>query len=142
MFANWKEKLTAKKAKNKAFEESRHWKTNTLLQDRLQAMRGSCTMVPAEIHEAVITAVNIALQENIWTEQSEIPEDFAPGMVCIVWNEAHLPVLRAPWNVVKEDLDDVRRVNSDTFLVAQSMDRILWFDSHGRIKLYSVAAED
>ena len=142
MFANFKKRLAAKKARNKLFEESQHWKNDPLLRCCLQAMRGSCTVVPPGIHEAVICAVNIALRENIWTDQAAIPEIFGPGMVYLVWDEARLPVLEAPWNVVKENLHDVRRVHSNAFLVAQSMDRIVWYDAHGRIKLYSVAAED
>ncbi len=139
MFDNWKEKLARKKAKNKAFEESRHWKTNALLQDCLQAMRGSCTIAPPEMHEAVITAVNIALREDTWTEANEIPGDFLADSVYIVWNEAHLPVLKAPWGLVEQNLYAAQRVNSDTFLMADTMDRIVWFDGDGQIKLYSIA---
>lgn len=142
MFANWKERLAQKKAKNKFFEESQHWKTNALLRDCLQAMRGSCTIVPPEMQEAVITAANIAIREDVWTAAEEltgIPGDFFPGMVYIVWDEAHLPVLKAPWTIVEEHLYDVRCVSFDTFLVAETMDRIIWFDAHGRIMLYSIA---
>lgn len=140
MFGNWKEKLAQKKAKSKAIAESRHWKKNALLHDCLQAMRGSCTVAPMDMHEAAITAANIALQEDIWTELPElidIPEGFSET-VYIVWNEATLPVLRAPWVLVDENLNDVRAVAYETFLVAESMDRILWFDGHGRIMLYSI----
>lgn len=141
MFGNWKKKLAQKKANNKFLEESRHWKTNALLQDCLNAMRGYCTIVPPEMHEAVITATNIAIREDIWTtaeEVTSIAEDFFPGMVYILWDEAHLPVLKAPWAIVEENLHDVRRVNLDTFLMAETMDRIIWFAKDCQIKLYSV----
>lgn len=142
MFANWKEKLAEKKAKNKFFEESQRWKNNPLLQDCLQAMRGSCTVAPMDMHEAAITAANIAIREDIWTaveELGDIPADFFPGMVYIVWDEAHLPILKAPWALVSECFWDIEAVSFDTFLVAESMDRILWFDAHNQIRLYSIA---
>jgi len=142
MLAGWKERLAQKRAKNKFFEESQRWKNNPLLQDCLQAMRGSCTVVPPEMHEAVITATNIALGEDIWTpleELSDLPGDFFPEMVYIVWDEAHLPTLKAPWVLVKEYFWDIEAVSFDTFLVSETMDRILWYDAHGRIRLYSIA---
>ena len=142
MFESWKEKRAAKKAKDKAIRESQYWKTNALLQNCLQSMRGSCTLAPVEMHEAAIAAVNIALQEDTWTtlaEQSNIPEDFFDGMLYIVWDEAHLPVLKAVGKLVDENLYDVRCVNHHTFLMTETMDRIIWFDGLGRIKLYSIA---
>ena len=96
-----------------------------------------------DMHEAVETAVNIALREDIWTtlaEQSDIPEDFFDGILYIVWDEAHLPVLKAVGKLVDENLYDVRCVNHHTFLVAETLDRIIWFDGLGQIKLYSIAS--
>ena len=52
MFTSWKEKRAEKKAKDKAIRESQYWKTNELLQNCLQSMRGSCTLAPVEMHEA------------------------------------------------------------------------------------------
>ena len=143
MLRELKEKLEAKKAKAKAIAQSRQWKTNALLQDCLQAMRGSCTVLPMDLHEAVETAVNIALREDIWTtltEISDIPADFFDGILYIVWDEAHLPVLKAVGKLVDENLYDVRCVNHHTFLVTETLDRIIWFDGLGQIKLYSIAS--
>lgn len=142
MLRELKEKLEAKKAKAKAIAQSRQWKTNALLQDCLQAMRGSCTVLPMELHEAAQMSVNIALREDTWSEVPElndIPENFLGETVFIIWDEATLPVLKAPWNLVSENLCDVRCVCHHTFLVAETMDRIIWFDGLGRIKLYSIA---
>lgn len=139
MLRKWKEKM---EAKAKAIAESRQWRNNDLLQDCLQAMRGSCTVVPMELHEAAEMSVNIALREDTWTEVpklTDIPEAFLSGMVYIIWDEATLPVLKVPWKVVTENLYDVRCVNHHTFLVAETMDRIIWLDGLGRIKLYSIA---
>ena len=142
MLRELKEKLEAKKAKAKAIPQSRQWKTNALLQDCLQAMRGSCTVLPMELHEAAQMSVNIALREDTWSEVPElndIPENFLGETVFIIWDEATLPVLKAPWDLVSENLCDVRCVCHHTFLVAETMDRIIWFDGLGRIKLYSIA---
>lgn len=143
MLAALKQRMEQKKARAKAIAESRQWRTNPLLQDCLQAMRGSCTVIPAELHEAVEIAVNIALQEDTWTtlaEQSNIPEDFFDGMLYIVWDEAHLPVLKAVGKLVDKNLYDVCCVNHHTFLMTETMDRIIWFDGLGQIKLYSIAS--
>lgn len=142
MFAALKQKMEEKKARARAIAESKRWKNDALLQDCLQALRGSCTVVPVELHMAVETAVNIALREDAWTaleELIDIPEDFFEGMLYIVWDEATLPVLRAIGKLVEENLYDVRCVNHHTFLVTETMDRILWFDDLGQIKLYSIA---
>lgn len=142
MFDHWKERLAEKKAKNKAFEKAQQWKRDALLQDFLQAMRGSCTMVSPEMHEAVVTAANIAIKEDCWTtvaELCDIPEDFLEGMVYIVWDEDTLPVPKVSWPMVRENLDDVLPVAFHTLVVAETMDRIIWFDGHGGMKLYSIA---
>ena len=139
MFTSWKEKRAEKKAKDKAIRESQYWKNNALLQSCLQSMRGSCTLAPVEMHEAAIAAANIAIHEDIWKAVGELPRDFITGTVYIVWDDAKLPVLKAPWELVIENLEDVLRVNFITVLVAETMDRIVWIDSHGTIKLYSIA---
>ena len=54
MFADWKRKREEKKARDKAIAESRYWKTHPRLQVCLQAMRGSCTVAPVQMHEAAI----------------------------------------------------------------------------------------
>lgn len=141
MFSKWKKMLAGKKANNEAFEESRKWKNNAALQNCLQAMRGSCTLAPVQLHEAVICAINIALAENIWTDfpgTTDFPADFHSGMVYVVWNDAHMPVLTAHANAVKENIGSILCVNHETFLVAQSMDRIIWFREQEHIKLYSI----
>ena len=142
MLAALKQKLEEKKARARAIAESKRWKNDSLLQDCLQALRGSCTVAPMELHEAAETAVNIALREDTWTtlgELTDIPEDFFDGMLYIVWDEATHPVLKAVGKLVDENLYDVRCVNHHTFLVTETMDRILWFDGPGRINLYSIA---
>ena len=142
MLAALKQKMEEKKARARAIAESMGWRTNALLQECLQAMRGSCTVAPMELHEAAETAVNIALREDTWTtleELIDIPEDFFDGMLYIIWDEATLPVLKAVGRLVDENLHDVRCVNHHTFLVTETMDRIVWFDGHGRIKWYSIA---
>ena len=142
MLAALKQKMEEKKARARAIAESMGWRTNALLQECLRAMRGSCTVAPMELHEAAETAVNIALREDTWTtleELIDIPGDFFDGMLYIIWDEATLPVLRAIGKLVEENLYDVRCVNHHTFLVTETMDRILWFDGLGRIKWYSIA---
>ena len=142
MLAALKQKMEEKKARARAIAESKRWKNDALLQDCLQALRGSCTVAPMELHEAAETAVNIALKEDTWItleELNDIPGDFYDGMLYIIWDEATLPVLKAVGRLVDENLYDVRCVNHHTFLVTETMDRILWFDGLGRIKWYSIA---
>ena len=142
MLAALKQRMEEKKARAKAIAESRQWRTNPLLQDCLQAMRGTCTVLPMDLHEAAETAVNIALREDIWTEVPElidIPDTFLGETVYIIWDEATLPVLKAPWVMVDKNLHDIRCVCHHTFLVAETLDRIIWFDGLGRIKLSSIA---
>lgn len=142
MLALLKRKMEERKARAKTVAESMGWRTDALLRECLQALRGSCTVVPMELHEAVETAVNIALREDTWTtleERIDIPEDFFEGMLYIIWDKATLPVLKAPGLMVDENLHDVRSVAPQTFLMSETMDRILWFDGEGRIHLYSIA---
>ena len=121
------------------------------MRKRFEQLRKAGENVPkimAEVAEgatiaAVETAVNIALREDTWTtlaEISDIPEDFFDGILYIVWDEAHLPVLKAVGKLVDENLYDVRCVNHHTFLVTETLDRIIWFDGLGQIKLYSIAS--
>ena len=139
MLQQLKEKLAAKKANNKAVAESQYWKNHARMQYCLQAMRGSCTVVPMQMHEAVVSVVNIALLEDSWTETPGIPADFFGETLFLVWNNEKLPVLKAPFFLAEEKLSDIRAVSGETFLVAETMDRIIWFDGLGRIKLYSIA---
>ena len=139
MFARWKEKRAAKQAKDQAIAESQYWKTHPRLQDCLQAMRGGCTVAPMEMHEAAIAVVNIALTEDLWKTTAKIPKDFLPDQVFLVWNDEKIPVLKAPQELVHEALPLVTAVAPMTFLISEYLDRIIWFDGLGRIKLYSIA---
>lgn len=142
MFEKWKAKREAAKARSKAVAESQYWKNHALLRTCLQQMRGSCTVAPMELHEAAVAAVNIALQEDAWqqlAELSDILQDLMPDTVYLVWDDEKLPVLKAPWVLAEQNLPDVRAVAGQTFLVSEELDRILWFDGSGQIKLYSIA---
>ena len=138
MFERWKEKQAAKKAKKEAIAESQYWKTHPRLQDCLQAMRGSCTVAPVEMHEAAIAAVNISLTEDFWKEAKTVPGNFMPETVFLVWDNPKIPVLKAPWVLVRESLPQVTAVAPKTFLVSENLDRIVWLDAQGQYKLYSI----
>ena len=137
MFEKWKQKREEKKAKDRAIAESGYWKNHPGMRRCLQAMRGSCTVAPMELHEAVIAVVNIALAENTWAEADRIPADFLSGTVYLVWNDEKLPVLKAPWELVTENLDDVRSVAERSFLISETMDRIVYLENN-EIKLYAI----
>ena len=139
MFASWKEKRAEKKARDQAIQESQYWKTHPLMQNCLRAMRGSCTLAPVEMHEAAIAVVNIALRENTWISQTKIPADFMDGTVYIVWNDEKLPVLKAPWALAKDTLSDITAVAEGTFLVSETLDRILHFPTPAEVRMYSIA---
>lgn len=139
MLLNWKNRIEEKRARNRAVAESRYWKTHPLLQQCLQAMRGSCTVAPMDMHEAAIAVVNIAFRESTWTSAAQLPEDFLSQTLYIVWDNEKLPVLKAPRDLTMENLSAVTAVSEKTFLVAETMDRVIWFDDHNQIKLYSIA---
>ena len=136
MFARLKQKLEEKRSKEKMISESQRWKEHEPLRRCLNAMRGGCTVAPMEMHEAAIAVVNIALRENIWTGTAA---DFSGETVYIVWNMETLPVLKTTWALAEENLSGLRAVAGDTFLVAETMDKVLWLDSHGNTKTYSIA---
>lgn len=138
MFAQWKRKREAKKAKNQAIAEAQYWKNHPRLRVCLQAMRGSCTLASQELHEAAIAVVNIALMEGTWEATAAVPADFMEDAVFLVWNDEKLPVLKAPWDLAKENLPEITAVAEKTFLVAETLDRIVWFED-GTVKLYSIA---
>ena len=125
MFESWKEKRAEKKAKDKAIRESQYWKNNALLQSCLQSMRGSCTLAPVELHEATVAAVNIAFMENTWVSASQIPADFLSGNVFLIWSDEKLPVLKAPWDIARENLQNICAVDDRSFLVSEELDRIV-----------------
>ena len=138
MFEQWKRKREAKKAKDQAIAEAQYWKNHPRLRVCLQAMRGSCTLASQELHEAAIAVVNIALIEGAWETVESVPEDFMEDAVFLVWNDEKLPVLKAPWDLAKENLPEITAVAEKTFLVAQTLDRIVWFGDR-TVKLYSIA---
>lgn len=141
MFERWKEKREQTIARNKAIVESRYWREHALLRHCIEVMRGSCTVAPMDMHEAAVAAVNIALTEDTWKtleELIDIPEDFMPESVYLVWDDPKLPVLRAPWILVDKYLWDVRAVADRSFLVSETLDRIISFNEEGRPILYSI----
>ena len=139
MLLNWKKRIEEKRAKNQAVAESQYWKTHPLLQQCLQAMRGSCTLASPELHEAAIAAVNIAFREGTWTSVTQPPENFLSQTLYLVWDDEKIPVLKAPRHLTMENLSAVTAVAEKTFLVSETMDQIIWFDGHNQIKLYSIA---
>lgn len=138
MLSALKQRLEARKARAKAIAASQYWKTHALLQVCLQALRGSCTVVPMELHEAAVAAVNIALQEDTWTPAEQIPPEFLARTVYIVWDDAQVPVFQADRGPVLQSLDDVTAVAHETYLVSETMDRIVRCDHWGKCLLYSV----
>ena len=141
MLSALKRKLEEKKRQSKAICESRHWKEHPPLKAFLQEMRGSCTVAPMDLHEALVAVVNIALQEDNWTPAAQIPEDFLPETVYIVWNDDHLPVLKANRFLLLQNLDHATAVATEIFLISETMDRVAHF-TQGKIRLYSVRPED
>ena len=139
MFNHWKQKLEEKKAMEEAVAKSRYWRTHPKLQACLQAMRGSCTLASQELHEAAIAAVNIAFREGTWTCATQFPGDFLSQTIYLVWDDEQIPVLKAPRDLVVENLSAVTAVAEKTFLVSKTMEQIIWFDDHNQIKLYSIA---
>ena len=140
MFESWKEKRAEKKAKDKdkAIRESQYWKTNALLQNCLQSMRGSCTLAPVEMHEAAIAVVNIAMREGSWTITEQVPAGFFDDTIYLVWTDEKFPVLKAPWAVARENLPQITAVTPESFLVSESLDRIIFFGRDNRIEIYSI----
>ena len=138
MFDEWKRKREAKKAKDQAIAEAQYWKNHPRLRVCLQAMRGSCTLASQALHEAAIAAVNIALMEGAWETVEIVPADFMEDAAFLVWNDEKLPVLKAPWDLAREYLPEITAVAEKTFLVAETLDRIVWFEG-GSMKLYSIA---
>lgn len=138
MLANWKRKRAEKKAEERAVAESQYWKTHPGLQNCLQSMRGSCTVAPQQMHEATIAVVNIALREDTWTQAEQIPENFLADILYIVWNDEKIPVLKAPRDLVLDLFSTVAAVAEKTFLVSETMDRIIHW-SEDSYYLYSVA---
>lgn len=138
MFDEWKRKREAKKAKDQAIAEAQYWKNHPRLRVCLQAMRGSCTLASQALHEAAIAVVNIALMEGAWETVESVPEDFMEDAVFLVWNDEKLPVLKAPWDLARENLPEITAVADKTFLVAETLDRIVWFEVYDGIQLYSI----
>ena len=138
MFSALKRRFAEKKRLTKGISDSRHWKQHPHMQTCLQAMRGSCTVAPMELHEAVAAVVNIAMTEDNWFEVNKIPVDFLAATVYIIWDDPLLPVLVADRQLLMENLTHVTAVSTEAFLVSQTMDRVAHF-SGGTLRLYSVA---
>ena len=139
MFERWKEKREQTKARNMAILESRYWREHALLRHCIEVMRGSCTVAPMELHEAAVAVVNIALQEDTWTSTSQVSEQFLAQNIYIVWDNEKIPVLKAPRELAIENLPAITAVAAKTFLVSETLDRIIWLDANGHIQLYSIA---
>lgn len=139
MFEKWKEKREQTKARNMAILESRYWREHVLLRHCIELMRGSCTVAPMELHEAAVAVVNIALREDTWTSTSQVSEQFLAQNIYIVWDNEKIPVLKAPRELAIENLPAITAVAAKTFLVSETLDRIIWLDANGHIQLYSIA---
>lgn len=134
-----KRRMEEKKHKNQAFIQAQAWKKNTMLQECLTALRGSCTVALAMNQEAAEAVVNIAAAESTWTEVEAIPEDFLAKECYIIWDEMGLPTLLGNTALVLEHLEDVAAVSFETYLVSATFDRIVHIDDLDHIRLYSVA---
>lgn len=138
MFDFLKKRKEEKQHKNQAFIQAQRWKQNTMLQECLAALRGSCTVALAVNQEAAEAVVNIAAAENTWIEVDGIPEDFLAKECYIIWNEPGLPTLFGSSALVLEHLADVTAVSFETYLVSATFDRIVHIDDLDKIRLYSI----
>lgn len=133
-----KKRMEEKKHKNQAFIQAQRWKQNTMLQECLTALRGSCTVALAVNQEAVEAVVSIAMVEDHWMQTETVPDNWLPEMSYIFWDESTLPMLYCVSSLALEHIDDVTAVAFETFLVSANMDRIIHYKD-GRRYLYSVA---
>ena len=138
MFAFLKKKLQRNSEKHQGFHYAQQWKQNPLLQDCFATLRGSFTVAQAYHQEALEAAVAIALTEDSWSEAAEIPADFLGDRCYIFWNDPTLPVLLCHSPEVLASLPQVCAVSKETFLISETMDRIIYFKDNGH-KLYSIA---
>lgn len=138
MFAFWKKKREQKKERDQGFHYARSWRENDTLQRCFNALRGSFTVAQAYHQEAVESTVAIALTENNWTETDSIPADFLGEKCYIFWNDPTLPALLCFSAEVLENLGAVISVANETFLVSETMDRVI-HQKDGRYLLYSIA---
>ena len=139
MFGFRKRKREEKKNLEEALRSAQEWKRDPHLQECLGALRGDCTVAPMELHEAITAVVNIAHREGCWTGAETIPGDFFPEQVYLLWNKETLPAFRCRTDAALEQLERIRSVAEETYVIGGNMDRVVWFDGDGHIRLYSVA---
>ena len=139
MFAFGKRKRAEKKNLDDALRSAQEWKRDPHLQECLGVLRGDCTVAPMELHEAITAVVNIAHREDCWTEAETIPEDFFLEQVYLLWNRETLPAFRCRTDAAMEHLQRIRAVAEETYVIGGNMDRVVWFDRNGDIRLYCVA---
>ena len=138
MLAFWKKKREQRKEIDQGFHHARLWRDNEPLLRCFNALRGSFTVAKAYHQEAVEATVAIALTEENWTEATNIPGDFLPEKCFIYWNEPTLPMLLCESAEVLSNLQEVTALSAETFLIAETMDRIVRL-KHKGIFLYSIA---
>ena len=138
MLAFWKKKLEQKREKHQGFHYAQSWRENEKLQRCFNALRGSFTVAQAYHQEAVEATVAIALTEDNWTDAAGIPGEFLPGQCFIYWNEPTLPMLFCESAEVFSYLEEVTALSTETFLIAETMDRIVRLKDES-ILLYSIA---
>lgn len=138
MFAFWKRKREQRKELDQGFHHARLWRDNEMLQCCFNALRGSFTVAQTYHQEAVEATVAIALTEDNWTEATDIPEVFLPEKCFIYWNEPTLPMLLCESAEVLSHLQEVTALSTETFLIAETMDRIVLLKDES-VLLYSIA---
>lgn len=134
MFDFWKRRT----ARNQAVINSRAWKQDPLLQDCFRALRGCFTVAVPDQREAVEAVVAIARTEDSWTAVDTVPPEFLTGECFVLWDRDGLPVLHCAAAPALQQLGFLSAAARDTFLVSEGLDRIVWYDAHGEIRLYSI----
>ena len=124
---------------NKRYAQAQNWRANALLQECFGALRGYFTVAIPDQRESVEAVVFLANTEGPWTQADAVPADFLTGDVFILWDEMTLPVLHCNGGHALEHIDDVTAVAFGTWFVSETLDRLVHFGPHGKIRLYSNA---
>lgn len=139
------------KKQNKTAENERRWDKNILLQECPSALGKQAKVIPSEKHAEVIKKINIAtssFKENgsltcsgeftFLNSINEIATDWLGERVLIIWDEATLPIVNSDLFLIKQNIEDVKAVAFDTWLVAEQSNRLVEINHDGVIRQYLV----
>lgn len=144
MNADQRKKYEQLKKRNAKMVQEAMLKNNVLLQECIEVLKDQEGVLPSNKQEEILTAFNAKLNEALNSSAiikkmerlnsiDDINPDWIGKRVYIIWDEASLPIIERKLNEVIHNIDNIKAVAFDTWIVSENLCKFIEINHNDEI---------